>query len=223
LERIRELPEEDRPREKLLKVGAENLTDGELLAILLRTGTNGKSALTLARELLKEFKGLKGISEASLRELTSFKGLGLAKAITLVAAFEVGKRVKRTGSPEKIRSPEEAFNLIRPIVETLKVEELGVITLNSRGGVIGVHRVARGGASRVSVAVKELLRPAVKDLATGIILFHNHPSGNPKPSPEDLELTRKVKKACNILGIELLDHIIATGEEFFSFRGEGLV
>ncbi|WP_456342471.1 RadC family protein [Thermovibrio sp.] len=223
MEKIKELPAEDRPREKLLKVGAENLTDGELLAILLRTGTNGKSALTLARELLKEFKGLKGIAEASLRELTSFKGLGLAKAITLAAAFELGRRAKRSESPKRVRSPQEAFNLIRPIVETLKVEELGVITLNSKGEVIGIHRVARGGANRVSVRAKEILRPAVKDLAEGIILFHNHPSENPEPSPEDLKLTRQVKEACTILGIELLDHIIAAGEEFFSFKGEGLV
>ncbi len=221
--RIKELPQDDRPREKLLKVGAGNLTDGELLAILLRTGTNGKSSLTLARELLKEFKGLKGIAEASLRELTSFKGLGLAKAITLVAAFEVGRRVRRGEPPRRVRSPQEAFNLIAPIVETLKVEELGIITLNSQGEVIGIHRVATGGSNRVFVRAKEILRPAVKDLAEGIILFHNHPSGNPAPSPEDLKLTERVKEACKLLGIELLDHIIAAGEKFFSFKGEGLV
>jgi len=223
LGRIRELPKEDRPREKLEELGAENLTDSELLAILLRTGTSGKSAIALARELLKTFGGVRGISEASLSELTSFKGLGKAKAITLIAAFELGRRANRSSRPRKITSPEEAFALIRPVVETLKVEEVGVITLNSAGEVIGIHRVARGGLNGVSATVREILHPAVKDLAAGIILFHNHPSGSVNPSREDIELTKRVKEGAELLGIALIDHIIAAKESYFSFKGEGIV
>ena len=223
MDRIKELPEEDRPREKIEKFGVESLTDSELLAVLLRTGTNGKSAVTLARELLKEFGNLRKISEASLQELTSFKGLGKAKAITLIAAFEVGRRASNSLSPKKVKSPKDAFEVIKPLVDKLKVEELGILTLNSAGEVIGIHKVARGGSNRVSVRAKEILRPAVKDLAEGIILFHNHPSGSLKPSPEDIHITEKLKEACKILGMELLDHIIVTEENFFSFKGEGLV
>lgn len=221
--RIKELPESDRPREKLLKVGAENLTDSELLAILIRTGTNGKSALTIARELLKAFGSLKGIAQAPLRELISFKGLGKAKAITLIASFEIGRRVKREPPPDKVLSPQDAYRLIRPIVEDLKVEELGVITLNSSGSVIGIYKVARGGTTQVSVKVKEILAPAVKDLAEGLILFHNHPSGDLRPSAEDLELTKRVSKASELLGLKLLDHLIVSEKSFLSLKGEGLV
>ncbi|WP_457678812.1 RadC family protein [Thermovibrio sp.] len=223
MERIKELPKEERPREKLINLGPKNLTDGELLAILIRTGTNGKSALQIARELLKEFESLEKLSEASLRELTKFKGLGLTKAITLVAAFEIGKRARRKKPSPKITSPEEAFEVIKPLTEDLKVEELGVITLNSGGRLISVYKVARGSGNRVSVSLKEVLNPAVRDLAHGIILFHNHPSGEVNPSREDLLITEKVREGARLLGIELLDHIIVSGDKFFSFKGEGLV
>jgi DNA repair protein RadC len=221
--RIKELPESDRPREKLKKFGSRALTDSELLAILLRTGTCGKSAVTLAQELLRKFKNLKGLSRASLRELLSVKGLGEAKAVTLIAALELGRRVGTEDKRERITGPEEAYSLIVPLVDSLEVEEVGIVTLNAKGAVIGIHTVARGGLNGASVNLKEILRPAVRDLAEALILFHNHPSGDPTPSREDLEITRRVKEGAELLGLELIDHIIVGKNCFFSFKGEGLV
>jgi len=221
--RIKELPESDRPREKLKKLGARALTDSELIAILLRTGTSGKSAVALAQELLAEFEGLKGLSKASLRELLSIKGLGEAKAVTLIAALELGRRAGTGERRNRITAPEEAYSLIAPLVGSLEVEEVGIITLDTKGAVIGIHTVARGGLNGALVSLKEILRPAVRDLAEALILFHNHPSGDPTPSREDLEITRRVKEGAELLGLKLLDHIIVGKDSFFSFKGEGLV
>jgi len=220
---IKELPESDRPREKLLKFGAPSLSDSELLAIILRTGTAGKNALDLSRELIKRFGGLEKLSNASIRELKEFKGLGEAKAVTLLALFELCRRVKFQGRKSKISSPKEAFSILKPMFSFKETEHFGIVTLDRKGYVINVHTVAVGGLGKVAVEPKEVFRPAVKDLCEAVILFHNHPSGDPTPSSEDIEITKKLIKAGETLGIEVLDHLILGRETFFSFKGEGLV
>ena len=219
--RMKELPPSDRPREKLLEIGAENLTDSELLAILLRTGTSGKNAVDLARELLNHFGGVDNLSKASVEELSSFKGLGKAKAITLKAAFELSKRVKVSRS-RKITSPEDAFEVLKPY-SYKETEHFGVITLNRKGFLINVHVVSVGGTGRAAVSPKEVFNPAVRDLAEAVILFHNHPSGDPAPSREDVRITEELSKAGELIGIEVLDHIILGRESFVSLKGENLV
>ncbi len=219
--RLKELPPSDRPREKLLELGAENLTDSELLAILLRTGTSGKNAVDLARELLNHFKGVDNLSKASVEELSSFKGLGKAKAITLKAAFELSKRVKVSRN-RKITSPEEAYEVLKPFSHK-ETEHFGILTLNRKGFLINVHVVSIGGTGKAAVSPKEVFNPAVRDLAEAIILFHNHPSGDPTPSREDVKITEKLRGAGELLGIEVLDHIILGKESFTSLKGEGLV
>ncbi len=219
--RLKELPPSDRPREKLLEIGAENLTDSELIAILLRTGTSGKNAVDLARELLNHFGGLENLSKASVEELSSFKGLGRAKAITLKAAFELSRRVKGSRK-ERISSPEEAFEILKPFSHK-ETEHFGIMTLNRKGFLINVHVVSVGGTGKTAVNPKEVFSPAVRDLAEAVILFHNHPSGDPTPSREDVAITGELLKAGKLLGIEVLDHIILGRETFVSLKGEGLV
>ncbi|TCK05254.1 RadC family protein [Phorcysia thermohydrogeniphila] len=221
---IKELPESDRPREKLIKLGAENLSDSELLAIILRTGSKERNALELARELLKHFGGLSGLSRAHLEELLSFKGLGKAKAVTLIAAIELGQRcLAGEKIPPKISSPEDVAKLLLPKYSGLKVEVFGIVTLNSKGKLISVHEVSKGGVNFTSVTPKEVFHPAVKDLASAVILFHNHPSGEVTPSREDIVVTERLIKAGKHLEIEVLDHIIFGSSQFLSFKKEGLL
>ena len=219
--RLKELPPSDRPREKLLELGAENLTDSELLAILIRTGTSGKNAVDLARELLNHFGGIDNLSKASVEELSSFKGLGRAKAVTLKAAFEISKRVK-VNRNRKITTPEEAYEAVKNF-SYKETEHFGILTLNRKGFLINVHVVSVGGTGSASVNPKEVFSPAVRDLAEAVILFHNHPSGDPIPSREDIEVTRKLAEAGRLLGIEVLDHIVLGNDSFVSLKGEGVV
>lgn len=219
--RLKELPPSDRPREKMLELGVENLTDSELIAILLRTGTSGKNAVDLARELLKYFGGVDNLSKASVEELSSFKGLGKAKAITLKAAFELSKRVRVT-KRERITSPQEAYEVLKPFSFKEK-EHFGVLTLNRKGFLINVHVISVGGTGKVSATPKEVFNPAVRDLAEAVILFHNHPSGDPTPSSEDIKVTRKLIEAGELIGIEVLDHIVLGKESFVSLKGENFV
>ncbi len=221
---IKELPESDRPREKLLKFGAENLTDSELLAILLRTGLKGKNVLDLSREVLNHFGGICGLSRAHVEELLSFRGLGRTKAVTLLAAFEVGRRALLTEdfSP-KITSPEDVANLVWMKLKNLKVEVFGIVTLNTKGKLISVHEITKGGVNFTSISPKEVFYPAVKDVASAVILFHNHPSGDPTPSSEDIEVTKKLLNGASLLEIEILDHIIFGRSSYFSFKKEGLL
>ena len=221
---IKELPESDRPREKLLKVGAENLSDSELLAIVLRTGTREKNALELARELLRHFGGLSGLSRAHVGELLSFKGLGKAKAVTLIATLELGRRCLRgEETSPKISSPDDVARLLLPKYGSLKVEVFGIVTLNSKGKLISIHEVSKGGVNFTSVTPKEVFHPAVKDLASSVILFHNHPSGEVTPSREDILVTERLVKVSQHLEIEVLDHIIFGSSQYFSFKKEGLL
>ncbi len=220
--RIKELPESDRPREKLLLLGEENLTDTELVAILLRTGIKGKNVIDLARELLLKFNGIEGISRASFKELSNFKGLGKAKAITLKAAIEIGRRSNAGSKATEITSPEDAFNVVSKF-RFNSVEIFGIVTLNIKGEVINIHTISKGGVNFAHITPKEVFNPAIKDLSTGIILFHNHPSGNPQPSKEDIVITKKLTETAALLEINIIDHIILGKESFFSLKQENLL
>ena len=219
---LKDLPPSDRPREKLIEFGAENLTDSELIAILIRTGTSGKNAVDLARELINHFNGLENLSKASVEELSSFKGLGKAKAITLKAAFELSRRVKNVRFT-RISSPRDAYEILKPSFSHKETEHFGTITLNRKGFLINVHTISVGGVGRTAVTPKEVFKPAVRDLAEAVILFHNHPSGDPTPSREDVEITRRLIEAGKLLGIEVLDHIVVGREGFVSLKEEGIV
>ncbi len=220
--RVKDLPESDRPREKLLKLGAENLTDAEIIAILLRTGVKGKNVIDLAREILIHFKGIEGLSEASINELSRFKGLGKTKAITLKAAIEVGRRAGKTKKKRKIDSPEAVATLLDHL-KYEKVEIFGTVTLNVKGEVINIHNITKGGANFSHISPKEVFHPAIKDLAVAVIFFHNHPSGDPTPSKEDIYITEKLIEAAKLLDIEILDHIIIGRDNFFSFKENNLL
>ncbi|ADY73290.1 DNA repair protein RadC [Desulfurobacterium thermolithotrophum DSM 11699] len=221
---IKDLPESDRPREKLLKFGVENLTDSELLAIILRTGLKGKNVLDLSREILEYFGGIPGISRAHIKELVSFKGLGKTKAVTLLASFEIGRRaLLGNGNSPKITSPEDVVNLIWPKVNNLPVEIFGIVTLNTKGKLISIHEITKGGMNFTSISPKEVFHPAVKDMAAAVILFHNHPSGDPTPSKEDIEVTKRILEGAYLLEIEVLDHIVLSSNSYFSFKKEGLL
>ncbi len=218
---VKELPESDRPREKLLKVGAENLSDSELLAIILRTGVKGKNVIDLSREILKTFNGFDGLSKVHVQELVNFKGLGKAKAVTIKAAVEIGNRTRSKVKVSSVLKPSDAFELLHKY-RYLEVEVFGIITLNAKNVLIGIHEISKGSVNAAVVTPKEVFCPAVRDLATSIILFHNHPSGDTTPSNEDFKITQKLKEAAKLLDIEVLDHIIVGKNSYFSFKEEGI-
>ncbi len=218
---IKSLPEEERPREKLEKYGAESLSDSELLAIVLRTGVKGKNAIELAREIIKKFGSVRNLKEVHLQELLEVKGLGKAKALTLMAVVELSRRISST-SGSKVSSPEEAVSVIERFRDR-KFETFGLITLDASGKVINVHEVFKGSFDFAVVTPRQVLTPAVKDLAKYIILFHNHPADNPKPSREDIDSTMKIVETARLLEIEVLDHIILSPSGYFSFKEGGIL
>jgi len=222
--RVKELPELERPREKLLKYGAESLSDGELLAIIIRSGVKDRNVIDLSRQILKDFNGLSGLVRAHIGELSSYRGLGKVKSATVKAAIELGRRAYSSErSVERITSPEDVASIVWDELRYEKVEVFGILTLDVRGNVIGKHRVTRGGINFSSISPKEVFNPAVRDLAASVVLYHNHPSGDPNPSSEDIRTTSVLREAGRLLDIDVVDHIIFGLSKFFSFRREGLI
>ncbi len=201
---MHDTPAEERPRERLLRYGAQVLSDAELLAVLLGTGTQGQSVLELSRELIKP--GWAQLSRRTPAELMQVRGLGAAKATTLSAALEVGHRVER-GTMVRIASPQDAVRLVSDLRDRDQ-EEFRVILLNTKGLVLGIETVFRGGLDRVEVFPREVFRSAVARSAASIVVAHNHPSGDPAPSRQDRALTRRLEACGELMGIELLDHVI---------------
>lgn len=199
-----ETPKEERPRERLLNHGATVLSDAELLAVLLGTGTHGQSVLELSRELLKP--GWGPLSRRTPAELMQVRGLGAAKVATLSAALEVGHRVERE-SLLRVQGPQDAVRLVSDLRDHDQ-EEFRVILLNTKGLVLGIETLFRGGVDRVEVFPREVFRPAVSRSAASIVVAHNHPSGDPTPSRQDRELTRRLESCGELLGISVLDHVI---------------
>lgn len=227
---IRELPPAERPRERLLHKGADALRTAELLAILLRTGTSERPVLDLAEFLLSHFGSLEALSRAPVGELARIKGIGQAKAIGLKAAFALAARLARTEAESRpVDTPEDVARLLGEEMRLLDHESVRVICLNTQHKVLAVEEVTRGTLNESLFHPREAFRPALTRQAHAVILVHNHPSGNCQPSDADLAVTRQMKKAGEVLQVELLDHVILgaprPGDKsgYFSFKNEGLL
>lgn len=223
---IKTWAEAERPREKLMNVGRHTLTDSELIAILLRTGAKQITAVELARKLLAQCNNdLTEMSRLSVKELAKEKGMGEVKAITLVAALELGRRRREAEAmrKEKITTSQDAVNIMQPHLADLIHEEFWLLLLNRAHMVINKKNVSSGGVSGTVVDPKMVFKTAIESNASSIILCHNHPSGNNKPSDADISLTRKLKEAGNLLEITVIDHIIIAGASFYSFADEGMI
>ena len=221
---IRDMPKGERPRERLRDLGPGALSTSELTAILLRTGMKGQNVLSLSSALLSRHDGIGGLARASYGELSAVKGMGDAKACQLLAAFELGRRLVSLHPEDRavIRSPQDVFNLLEPEMAVLDQEHLRVLSLNTKNQVRGVHTVYVGNVNTSIVRVSELLRPAVRENCPSIIIVHNHPSGDPTPSAEDVLITRKVCGGAELLDIEVLDHVVIGGNGFVSMKEKGL-
>lgn len=217
---IKEIPLNDRPREKMAANGAAVLTDAELIAILLRTGTAEKSAIDIASEMTADgglYKRLAGITR--LNELTNIKGLGQAKAATVLAALEIGRRIASAKPIEKIHlsCPQDVADFLMPRLRYAAKEQFVVILLNNKNKVIGTEVVSEGSLSSSIVHPREVYAPAILHHAAAIMVAHNHPSGDPKPSTEDTEVTRMLARSGKVLGIPMIDHVIIGDGNYYSF------
>ena len=223
---IKEWSVQDRPREKYAKSGAVALSDAELIAILLRTGNESESAVELAKRLLSSSNNsLNNLSEKSLRELSEVKGIGQAKAISLLTAFELGRRVRseKVELSPHIQNSMDVVNLMQAKIAYLNYEEFWVIYLNNANTILKTVQISKGGITSTEVDTRIVMQEAVILKATQIILCHNHPSGSVKPSKADIQLTEKTRKAAQIMDIVLVDHIIIHREKYYSFAEEGRI
>jgi DNA repair protein RadC len=214
--KIKNLPKFKRPREKLETQGPKALKDHELLAILLRTGYQGKSALEVAKRILKRYPQNK-LANLSFKELAKIKGVGKSRAATIIAAFTLSRRVNLDQKAIKINSPEDAFKVLS-FIRNKKREYFVALYLDAENKLIAQKVISIGSLEASIVHPREVFYPAIKHRASAVIIAHNHPSGNLEPSRGDLEITRKIIRAGEVLGIELLDHVIITKESFFSFK-----
>jgi len=223
---IKNWNKEDRPREKLLLKGPDSLSITELIAILFRTGTAKTSAVDLARFLLSNVNdNLYELSKLSIKNLIKIKGIGLTKAITLVAALELGKRIVACDVVEqnKITSSQDVYKYFHPILSGLRHEEFWVLAMNNSNVIIDKFKVSQGGLSKTIIDIRIIMKKVLENLAVSIILCHNHPSGNITPSDADIDITSKIVKASQLLDIKVLDHIIFSDKKYFSFADEGLL
>lgn len=217
---------EDRPREKLLLKGTSALSDAELVAILIGSGTPKMSAVELSKKILLQGKNnLNELARLSVKDLMKIKGIGEAKAITIVAALELGRRRKEQDPEEKpkITSSKDAFDLLKGDMMDLPNEEFWVLLMNRANRVVKKKRVSEGGVSGTVADPKIIYKMALEELASGVIVAHNHPSGNLQASQSDLDLTKKLKEAGKFLEIQLLDHIIIANQKYLSFADEGMI
>jgi len=222
--RITDLPSDERPRERLLHVGASAVSTIELLAIILRVGTGGENVMRVAQRLLVKFGGLGGLARASTSELCAEKGLGEAKVAQLKAAFELGRRLLVESPDERptITSPADAANLLLGEMGLLEQESMRVILLDTRNRVQAIQTVYQGSLNTTMVRVSELFREAVRANCAAIIVAHNHPSGDPSPSPEDVAITKDIVAAGKLLNIDVLDHLVIGRQSFVSLKERGL-
>jgi len=217
---------EDRPREKLIQKGMPSLSDAELLAILISSGTKKKSAVDLGRELLSIVNNtLNALGKLSVSDLTKLHGIGQARAVTIAAALELGRRRKLAEIPEsyQIKCSKDVFELFQPILSDLAHEEFWILFLNRSNKVINRMKLSQGGISGTVTDVRIVMKKAIEYLSSGIIVCHNHPSGNLSPSESDNRITMKIKEAGNIMDIQLLDHLIITDKDYYSFADNGLL
>lgn len=223
---IKAWAEDDRPREKLISKGRQSLSNAELLAILLGSGNKNETAVQLAQRILNSHQNsINHLAKLQLNDLKKFKGVGEAKAVTIAAALEIGRRRKDENLSEKIKitSSKHAYDVMKSKLSDLPHEEFWILFLNRSNSVIKTECISKGGVSGTIVDVRLILKPAVESLASGIILAHNHPSGNLRPSQEDIVLTKKVKEAAKLLDIIIQDHLIIGDQNYYSFADEGMI
>jgi DNA repair protein RadC len=220
---LRELPHEERPRERMLQYGAGALSNAELLAILIRTGTTSESAVSLSQRLLTQAGGLRNLVEMSIEQLTKIRGIGSAKALQVQAGIELGRRLARTSQVETvtIRSPKDVSNMLAEELRYLNKEHFVCLFLNTKNQVIGKETLSMGSLNASIVHPREVFLAAIKRSSASIVCAHNHPSGDPTPSPEDIQITQRLAEAGHLLGIELLDHIIIGDRTSVSLKEQG--
>jgi len=223
---VKELPLDDRPREKLLMRGAQNLTDAELIAILLRTGKKGTSVLEISRELIKSEGNLAVLATKTVESLQKVSGIGKDKAATLAAAFELSRRIlsqEKWFSNKKVTSPQEIADIFIPLLRDNNKEKFIVVCLNSSNKIIKHDTISIGNLNSSVVHPREIFKVAIDCASASIILIHNHPSGNPEPSNEDIRITKKIVESGKILDIPVFDHLIIAGETYTSFVEKRLI
>ncbi|MDD4983551.1 MAG: DNA repair protein RadC [Candidatus ainarchaeum sp.] len=220
--KIKDLPEQNRPRERFLKQGAEALSDAELFAIILRTGTITENVIDMSNRLIKEY-GLDKLFECSLKELQKIKGIGPSKAMQILAISELGKRHNQSKKTLKqISSAKEVFNLFHERLKDEKQENFYVLMLNNKNYIIKEELITKGILDSTIIHPREIFKPAIKNSSARIILVHNHPSGDPAPSEEDVKVTQQIKEASKVIGIELADHIIIGTDNYYSFKQKSI-
>ncbi|MDP2924425.1 MAG: DNA repair protein RadC [Candidatus Omnitrophota bacterium] len=217
---IKSWPEDDRPREKLFKEGEHKLSKTELLAILLRSGVKGQSAIDLARKILEKFKTFRNMSHTDLSQWKGLKGLGIAKIAQIKAAIEIGRRFREDEVKEnqpKIESSKDVVNILMPRMRDLKKEVFKIVLLNSQNRIIDIFDTGEGTVNKANPIIREIFQKALQNYATSLICVHNHPSGKTAPSKEDREFTEELFKAGTIMQIAVLDHVIIGDNEYYSF------
>lgn len=223
--KIMDLPQNERPRERLIRYGAEVLSNSELLAIILRTGTKKENIVNLSNRILKESGGLNGLLSMNCEEFMSLKGIGTAKAAQLLAIGELSKRFKtfKSGDSYIIKQPSDAANLVMEDMRCLKKEHLRIIMLNTKNFVMAVKDISIGSINSSIVHPREVFSEAIRKNSASIIICHNHPSGDPTPSGEDIKVTQRLKECSKLLGIDLLDHIIIGNGAYISLKEKSIL
>ena len=223
---IKNWPKDERPREKLFREGEHKLSNTELLAILLRSGVKGESAIDLARKILQKFKTFRNMSHTDIRDWKEFKGLGQAKIAQIKAAIEIGRRFREEEIREKplqIKSSCDVVEIMMPRMRDLKKEVFKILLLNSKNRILDIVEITEGTVNQANPIIREIFEKALQSYASSIICVHNHPSGDPTPSSEDKTFTRELIQAGKILQTKVLDHIIVGDNKYFSFADEGMI
>jgi len=223
--KIKDWPEHERPRERLIKYGADKLQDAELLAIILRIGGVEDTAIDLARILLNKFGSFRGLDSKSISEICEINGIGPAKAAQIKAALEIGKRMasEQVKIKERIDSYEDVYKLVGTYMRDLNREEFKIVLLTSRNNLILERTLFEGSLTESMVNAREIVKEALNNSAAGIVFVHNHPSGDPSPSTEDKNITQRLVSACKLVGIKPFDHLIIGKDQYYSFAENGLI
>ena len=222
---IKELPEDERPREKLQKYGAQQLSNAELIALIIRSGFANRTAVELSQDILNYFQGLKGLVNLSVEELNKIKGVGLAKAAQIIAITELSKRIHVARGHKKpvIQTPQDVVSIIMPKLRFLTQEVFGLVLLDIKNKVIATPYISKGGLNSSIVHPREVFKEAIKRSSAAIILFHNHPSGVPTPSQDDIKITKRLIEVGEIVGIKVLDHIVIGDSSFNSMKEKEII
>lgn len=218
------MPPDERPRERLQRYGPSYLSNAELIAILLRTGLKGENVVNLSARVLATYGGLGGVARVSYAELCDLHGISDAKACQILAALELGRRLSSLQPDDRpvIRSPQDVFNILSAEMTFLTQEHLRVLLLNTKNEVLAVREIYKGNVNSAVIRIAEVLRPAIRENCPSIIIAHNHPSGDPTPSPEDILVTRQIRTSAEMMDIELLDHVVIGNQRYVSLKERGL-